>query len=176
MNLARMTTWGRTDLSVTTRKLKRIPMIRPRSTSTRTVAEKVTIQRRPSQRDRERYLETSVIFLNITSIISQSHWPNQLKLKIDMTSSSTCLNIPDSEARMMEARTQTGSGSNSGPRERMTASSARLEVRPVSRERQPDLSCTRDLESEADMGRQCRNEPTMLLTPWATHSGLGGTL
>ena len=88
----------------------------------------------------------------------------------------TCLNIPESEARMMEARTQTGSGSNSGPRERMTASSARLEMRPVNRDLQPDLSCTRDLDSEADMGRQRRNEPTMLLTPWATHSGLGGTL
>ena len=88
----------------------------------------------------------------------------------------TYLNIPDSEARMMEARTQTGRGSNSGPRERMTASSARLDTRPVSRDLQPDLSCTRDLESEADMGRQRRNEPTMLLTPWATHSGLGGTL
>ena len=49
-----MTTLGRTDLNVTIRKLKRIPMMSPRSTSTRTVAEKVTIQRRPSQRDRER--------------------------------------------------------------------------------------------------------------------------
>ena len=88
----------------------------------------------------------------------------------------TCLNIPVSEARMMEARTHTGSGSNSGPRLRMTASSARLEVRPVSRDRQPDLSWTRDLDSEADIGRQRRKEPTMLLTPWATHSGLGGTL
>ena len=62
----------------------------------------------------------------------------------------TYLNIPDSEARMMEARTQTGRGSNSGPRERMTASSARLDTRPVSRDLQPDLSCTRDLESEAE--------------------------
>ena len=63
-HLARMVTWGSADLSVTIRKLKRIPIMRPRSTSTRTVAKKVTIQRRPSQKDRERYLETSVIFLN----------------------------------------------------------------------------------------------------------------
>ena len=59
-----MVTWGSADLSVTIRKLKRIPIMRPRSTSTRTVAKKVTIQRRPFQKDRERYLETSVIFLN----------------------------------------------------------------------------------------------------------------
>ena len=65
LNLARIVTWGSADLSVTIRKLKRIPMMRPRSTSTRTVAEKVTIQRRPSQIDRERYLETSVIFLHL---------------------------------------------------------------------------------------------------------------
>ena len=59
-----MVTWGSADLSVTIRKLKRIPIMRPRSTSTRTVAKKVTIQRMPSQKDREKYLETSVIFLN----------------------------------------------------------------------------------------------------------------
>ena len=70
-NLARIVTWGSADLSVTIRKLKRIPMMRPRSTSTRTVAEKVTIQRRPSQIDRERYLETSVIFL----YLDVSHCP-----------------------------------------------------------------------------------------------------
>merc|ERR1719323_986435 len=92
-------------------------MISPRSTSTRTVARKVMIQSKPSQTDRDQCCSTSNIFLN----------------------------IPVSEERMMEARTQTGRGSNTG---------ARLRMRAVIRVSQPDFSCTRDLDSEEDMGTQ----------------------
>ena len=77
---------------------------------------------------------------------------------------------------IIEARTQMGSGSNFGPRKRTISSNTKLETRPVRRERQPEFSWTRDLDNEEDIGRQRRNEPTMLLAPWATHSGLAGTL
>ena len=137
-----------TDLKRTIMILNRRPMMRPRSTSMRTVEMNVTIQRVPSQRDLDQYCVTSASFLT----------------------------IPERDARMIEARTQTGRGSKMGARDKMTASRVRLEVRPVSRVSQPDLSWTRDRDSEADMGTQLRNEPRTLLTPWATHSGLGGTL
>ena len=76
---------------------------------------------------------------------------------------------------MMEARTQTGRGSKRLAREKMTASSVRLETSAVNSVLQPDRSCTRDRDSEADIGRQRKKVPTRLLTPWAMHSGLGGT-
>ena len=85
------------------------------------------------------------------------------------------LTIPTKEARMMEARTQTGRGSKRLAREKMTASSVRLETSAVSSVLQPDRSWTRDRDSEADIGRQRKKVPTRLLTPWAMHSGLGGT-
>ena len=77
---------------------------------------------------------------------------------------------------MMAARTQTGRGSNIGARDMMTAMRVRQETRAVIRDLQPLFSCTRDLDKEADIGIQLKNDPRMLETPWAIHSGLGGTL
>ena len=163
-SLPRTVTSGTTDLMMTMTMLRETPMMRPRSTSTRTVARKVRIQSPPSHTEMERYLVTSFSFLEICLIdeciffIVCSH-----------------LTIPTKDARMMEARTQTGRGSKRLAREKMTASSVRLETSAVSSVLQPDRSWTRDRDSEADIGRQRKKVPTRLLTPWAMHSGLGGT-
>ena len=75
----------------------------------------------------------------------------------------------------MAARTQTGRCSNSEARANTTTIRARLEVKEVNMDLQPLLSWTRDLDREADMGRQLRQEPTRLLSPMARHSWLAGT-
>ena len=77
---------------------------------------------------------------------------------------------------MMAARTQTGRGLKIGASERTTAIRVRHETRAVIKDLHPLFSWTRDLDNDADIGTQLKNDPTMLLTPWAIHSGLGGTL
>ena len=53
--------------------------------------------------------------------------------------------MPVREAKIIEARTQTGRGSKIGAKDKMTASNVRLEVREVSRDLHPLFSWTRDL-------------------------------